>query len=236
MKKHTVNALRGIPDFSYIPFDKAYRLAQNLVKLGGSATMPEFCELIGRKKTGWLGLEVKSMRVWGLVSGKGTMSITNKFSKISSSRDPNEKLAIKKGSFLNIPLFKKIFEKYSNVGLPKKPELSKFLESEYKINPIYSPSVAKTIIDSIQKYFKEYGKNYIKQNESTSLRKEVETSLDDFATKKSSINIKITSPIGNFNLEATNKEGFEKILKVINTLWDEEKDNADENTGLKISL
>ncbi len=223
MKDHTVNKVRGIPDFSYIPFDRAYRLAENLTRVDGSATMREFCELIGRKKTGWLGLEVKSMRVWGLISGYGKMNLTEKFHKISSSRGPDEKLKIKRRAFISIPLFKKIFEEYSSSGLPKKSELSKFLESEYKINPIYSPSVAKTIIDSIQKYFKEYGKNYIKPNESTSLRKEFETSLDDFTVKKNSINIKITSPIGNFNLEAANKDEFEKILKIINTLWDERK-------------
>ncbi len=220
MKSHTVNAVRGIPDFSYISFDKAYKLAENLVKVDGSATMKEFCELIGRKKTGWLGLEVKSMRVWGLISGKGKMNLTEKFYKISSSKDPHEKLMIKREAFMNISLFKQIFEKYFNTRLPKKPELSIFLESEYNINPTYSSYVAKIILDSIQMYFREYGKNYVKSNEN-SLKKETETSLNNFFGKKNSIHIKIESPIGNFNLEATNKEEFGKILKIINALWDE---------------
>lgn len=225
---HKVNKLRGIPDFSYISFDRAYKLAENLLKKGGSATIKEFYDLIGRKKTGWLGLEIKSMKVWGLVvSEKKMMKLTDRFYKISSSNESEKKLMIKREAFLNIPLFKRIFEKYSNKGLPKKSELSEFLESEYNVNATYSPSVANAIIDSIQKYFREYGSNYIKFQHENTIKKEVETNLNDFTGRKDSINIKVTSPIGNLNLEASNREEFEKILKIINTLWD--KKDADEN-------
>ena len=227
MKDHTVNKIRGILDFAYIPFDRAHKLVEPLTKLDGSATTKEFYGLIGRKKTGWIGLEIKSARVWGLVSPKG-MALTETFYKISSSNDPNEKLALKRDSFLEIPLFKKIFEKYSDIGLPKKEELIRFLESEYNINPTYAPSVAKTIIDSIQKYFREYGKKYFETKNEVAEKKEIETNLNDFLKKKNSINIKITSPIGNFNLEAASKEDFEKIMKIINTLWDKRSD-TDEN-------
>jgi len=170
------------------------------------------------------------MRVWGLISGKGKMHLSKRFYKISSSKDPDEKLKIKRKAFMNIPLFKQILQKYPNLKLLEKLELSKILESEYNINPTYSSSVAKTIIDSIQKYFREYEKNYLSpQNENIS-KKEMETSLNDFTEKKNLINIKITSPIGNFNLEAANKEEFEKILKIINTLWNEKSD-TNENQG-----
>jgi hypothetical protein len=227
IKDHTVNKVRGIPDFAYISFEKAYKLVEPLTKKGGSATIQEFYELIKRKKTGWLGLEIKSARVWGLISEKG-MSLTEKFNRISSSKDPNEKIMIKKETFLNIPLFNKIFDKYSKTGLPNKLELSNFLELEYNISPHYSPSVSKTIIDFIHNYFRDYGKKYLSHQNEIISKKEVETNLDDFFEKKKSINIKITSPVGNFDLEATNKKEFEKILKIINTLWDERSD-ADEN-------
>lgn len=222
---HTINKVKGIPEFAYIPFDEAYKFAENLTRINKPIPKKEFYGLIGRKKTGWLGLEVKSIGVWDLVSGK-KMNLTERFHKISSSRDPEEKLRLKKEAFLNIPLFKIIFEKYFHTGLPKKSELSRFLESEYKINPTYSPAVVKTIIDSIEKYFKEYGKSYVKDE--NILKRETEKSLNDFSEKKNLINIKITSPIGNFNLEAASKKEFEKIMKIINTLWDERSD-TDEN-------
>ncbi len=226
-KKHIVNAAKGILNFSYIPFDRAYKLAENFVKKGGSLTRPELSELIGRNKTGWLGLEIKSMRVWGLISGKGKMSLTKRFHKISSSKDPNEKLKIKRKAFMSIPLFKQVFQKYSNSKLPEKLELSRILELEYRINPTYSSNVSETIIDSIQKYFRDYGNKYVSPTIEIAPKKEVED-LGQFLKKKDSINIKITSPIGNFNLEATNKEEFEKIIKIINFLWDERSD-TDEN-------
>jgi hypothetical protein len=164
------------------------------------------------------------MKIWGLViSEKRSLRLSDRFNKIFSSKDPNEKLIIKREAFLNIPLFKKVFDEYLNKGLPKKLELMNYLENEYKINPTYSSSVSGTIIDSIQKYFKEYGNNSLKTQEEVIGRKEIETHLLDFAPKNNSINIKITSPIGNFNLEATNKEELEKILKIINTLWEGEK-------------
>jgi len=213
-KDHTVNKVRGIPDFAYIPFDRAYRLVEPLTKMGGSANTKEFYELICRKKTGWLGLEIKSARVWGLIENK-KMILTGKFHKLSSSNDPNEKLEIKRESFLNIPLFKKIFEKYSDTGLPKKEELIRFLESEYNINPTYAPSVVKTLFDSMQKYFREYGKKYLPSKSEIVPKKEIETNLNDFTKKKGSISIKVISPIGNFNLEASSKEEFNKIVKII---------------------
>jgi len=223
MKDHKVNASRGIPNFAYIPFGEAYKLARILEKLGGSGTIREFCELIGRKKTGWLGLQVKSIRAWGLISGKGKMDLTKRFYEISLSRDPKEKLMLKREAFKEIPLFKQIFEKYFNIGLPKKSELLTLLKEEYKINPLYAPSVSKTIIDSIQKYFKEYGKNYLDPLKDYT-KKEIEPDLRKFFVKNNSINMKITSPIGNFDLEAANKEEFEKIIKIISILWDEERD------------
>ena len=225
MKDHTVNKVRGIPDFAYIPFDKAYRLAENLLKSGSYATLKEFYELIGRNKTGWLGLEIKSMKVWGLVvSEKRKMKLTKQFYKISSSTDPDEKLRIKRGAFLNIPLFREVFEKYKAKELPKKTGLSKFLEEEYGINPSYSPTVAKTFIDSIHRYFKEFGKEkQISENKPIQIRK-VEENLSNDLGKKNSVNIKINSPIGNFNLEATNKEEFEKVMRIISVLWDKKGD------------
>lgn len=224
---HTVNRVRGIPDFAYIPFDRAYKLVEPLTKIGGNATSKEFYELIGRNKTGWLGLEIKSARAWGLIEDK-KMILSKKFYELSSSSDPNYKLEIKKNSFLNIHLFKEIFEKYSDIGLPKKEELIRFLESKYKINPTYSPSVAKTLFDSVQKYFREYGKKYPSQNNEIIPKKEIETSLNDFAKKKDSISIKVISPIGNFSLEASNKKEFDKIVKIIEPLWDKGSD-TDEN-------
>ena len=148
------------------------------------------------------------------------MILTEKFYRIHSSRDSEEKLALKKESFLEISLFKKIYDKYVNDGLPRKQELISFLQSEYKINTTYSPSVATTIIDSIQKYFKEYGINHSKNN-SDDKKREIESDLKEFLVKKNTINIKINSPIGNFDLEATNKEEFEKVIKIINTIWHE---------------
>jgi hypothetical protein len=228
MKDHAINAFKGIPNFSYISFDRAYQLAENFLKIGGSGTMKDLCEMFGLKyKTGWLGLEIKSLRVWGLISGKGKMSLSERFYKIAESKDPNEKLLIKGIAFLEIPLFRIIFDRYSKIGLPSKKELCKILESEYKISQRYSSYISHAILDSISKYFKEYGKNVVNSLE-IKIGKERETNLDEFTQKKDFVNIKINSPLGNFNLEATNKDEFEKIIKIINALWDKGSD-TDEN-------
>lgn len=229
---HTVNKARGIPDFAYVSFDRAYHLAETLLKIGGSGTMKDLCEIFGLKyKTGWLGLEIKSVRVWGLISGKGKMNLTERFYNITESIDPNEKLLIKRKAFLEIPLFKLIFDTYSKSGLPHKKELRKILESDYKISQRYSSYVANVIIESISKYFKEYGINLTKTEQSPYtliLKKEVETKLSDFDRKKSIMNIKITSTKGSFNLDVVNKDGIGIAQKLIKDLWEGESD-TDEN-------
>lgn len=224
VKDHTVNKVRGIIDFAYIPFEKAYRLVEPLTKVDGSADVKKFYELINREKTGWLGLEIKSARVWGLIESK-KMILTKKFYKLSSSNDPNEKLEIKRKSFLNVPLFKKVFEKYSKFGLPRKNELIIFLESEDNINPTYSPSVAKTIIDSINKYFKEYGINPTKVGQGlfTATMKKEDESLP-FDRREGIMNIKVTSSKGTFNINVINKDGIEIAQKLIKDLWEGESD------------
>ena len=231
-------------EFPYISFDEAFKLAENMKKLGGVATIRELGSAIGRKKTGWFGLQVASMRRWGLVSGQGKMKLTDVFQRIASPRSPNDDLKAKQEAFMEIPLFKEIFEKYSKHGLPEEPYLSNVLQSDYLLKPRYAVLVSGIIREFISKYFSGYGTNQFEEMSSSSdildPNEGVRGLKNILSVKKNiyPINIHIISPIGNFNLKASNKTDFgdlvqnklSKIWEAIDLLWreDEAKNYTDE--------
>lgn len=155
------------------------------------------------------------------------MCLTERFYKLVNSEDPNELLLIKGNAFLEIPLFKIIFDRYSKTGLPPKTKLVETLEGDYKISSRYSSQVANSIIDSISKYFKRYGETIPSQEGEAGMGGKV-NNIKNLDKKIEIVNIRINSPIGNFNLEATNREEFEKVMKIISVLWDK-KGDTDKN-------
>lgn len=235
---HTVNSNKGIPEFAYISFEDALNIAKTINQLKSPFTFRDISNLTGRKKTGWFGLQIASLKRWGLLTGRGEMKLTDGFRKVLYSKNSLEIINIKKEAFMNIGLFKEIFDKYYKKGLLDINQLTNVLESEYKINKTYAPLVAKVINFSISEYFQGY--NISKLNDNLIIKNKT-NEIDNIHIKNVSFSVNIISPVGKFIFEASNKSEAKELMKTkltkiwdtIDQLWEEKRDEITKKNGEK---
>lgn len=153
-KKDKVDA--DISEYPYISFDESLELADKIKAAGGRVDKKQMQEIL-KKKGGWLAIQVSSLRRWGLIEGRGESKLTELYKRIRTPEVEGDDSFAKQEAFLNIPLFKTIYEDYKEHGLPQEPYFTNKLKNKYGLSGRNPSLVASIIRDFISKYFPKYG-------------------------------------------------------------------------------
>jgi len=100
--------------YPYISLDEAIGVAKKIGELGGFATKADLQEAI-KRKGGWLGMTIVSLKRYGLIEGHGKLNLTEQAKKIISPTFAGEEVEAKKQAFLGVQLFKEIYSRFKGV-------------------------------------------------------------------------------------------------------------------------
>lgn len=155
------------PEYSHpvISFDDSLGYAHKIKAAGGIAKK-ELLEKIFGNKGGWLALQIGSLIKWGLIVGRGEYKLTDDYKYITNPIEEDGAAKTAQKIFLNIPLFKEIYEKYKDHGLPQEPYLTNTLRNEFGLTGRNPKLVANIIREFVSKYFEGHEVNNLGIEES----------------------------------------------------------------------
>jgi len=164
----------------YINIDKALEMADKLRAMG-KVTTDKLAKELGDKNAGWFRLKFASAKKWGLIEGWGEVQVTQAYRDIKEEKKPNHALEIKRSLFLNIPIFKSIFDEYKLNGLPQEPYLTNAIKDKYGLSGRNPNLVANILREFINEYFPNYGHEgepETKQEEPSKVSKSITSDLN----------------------------------------------------------
>jgi hypothetical protein len=109
---------RSSIQFPYLPLDEAVAIAKGVHAVGGSRCQIDqlAAHLSLKPDTGPFRLKLGTTKMFGLITyGSGSVTLTPLGSRIS---DPQQEQAARAEAFLNIPLYKKVYEQFKGASLP----------------------------------------------------------------------------------------------------------------------
>jgi len=166
-------------------------------------------------KGGAFARKLSSIRRWGLVSGSGTLTVTDLGKNILHPISDEELAQSRKEAFLGVPLFAELYDRF-NINIPDDKVFIAILVREHDIKE----KDAKTILGIY--------KNSIKEFLSLAPEKKEEKSRDMSQNQSpfnpnikisSKLSVYISSPMGNNNFNANNKEELELLKKKLEKLF-----------------
>lgn len=228
-------------DHPALTFDEALGIAEKIKKMGGIATSDQLAKALGIKQGGWYAVQLASVKRWSLLEGRGDLKITDYFRRITSPRSQGDDVRARVEVFLNVPLFKSLYDKYHEDGLPQDPFFTNVLRDDYGLKG-RNPSLAATIIrDFVDKYMPGFKIDGVLIKSSTDSLKDAQS--HSLAPKHetgtpSHQNTLFTVPDGDFPIRIITKntkpldwdihheEDWEVVEKYINSLkkrWSQSK-------------
>ncbi|HEB46992.1 MAG TPA: hypothetical protein ENI22_00800 [Candidatus Pacearchaeota archaeon] len=225
----------GKRDFPVSTLKRAEEVLRTIKSAGGRISSKAISEAMGIRGGG-LSRLIASAKRWGLISGSGTLIITELGKRILHPISENELLDARTDAFTNVKLFKKLYERFGG-NIPKDSTFVAILIREYEIKE----KDAKTILN----IYKDSLKNFLRSTEnkiisSVSFSSSPENKGRDRLTQtdNSGVSIIIDAPSGKFNLYAKNKKEFKdiidnklkKVWEAIEILWAEIPKDANEET------
>jgi hypothetical protein len=119
---------RSTIEFPYMDLDNAIEIARAVHQAGGTCTKEQLAARMNQSATsGGFYLRVTNAKLFGFVSyERGTITQTKLGQQIS---DPGMEKAARVQAFLNVPLYRALFEKFKSVTLPPAGGLEGAIES-----------------------------------------------------------------------------------------------------------
>ncbi|GEM_PF-3833379 len=158
------NSDTGMDICPQIPFRDALELCKKIKDMGGRVQPSTLAKTMNKKYGGWFGIQMASLRRWGLVEGRGEMQLTPLYKRIIAPNYEGDDLKAKQEAFLSVPLFKNIYDKYREHGLPKDEYFSNALANEYNLNDRNRSIVSNIVRTFIAENFPRYGEQSIKED------------------------------------------------------------------------
>jgi hypothetical protein len=118
--------------YPLIKLDRAIDAAKVVSKCRFGATKSDL-EIGLKVKGGALSSIIAYTKRWGIITGRGKLTLTDLGKQIIYPSNPEEALSAKKGAFLNVPMFKEVHEKYKNQEYPEDDLFKNMLIREYNI-------------------------------------------------------------------------------------------------------
>lgn len=126
---------------------KSLELTQTVHDLGGSCSLGMCADKLGKKVSGGFREIIHSAVKYGfLVQKKGILTTTPLFKDITLAYTPEEKNHLLQKSFLNVPLFHKVYERFKGKKLPIEI-FDKLLIKEFGVSDYFASRVTKYFAD-----------------------------------------------------------------------------------------
>src|SRR5258708_879009 len=108
---------RSTMQFAYLPLDDAVTVANAVHAVGASCQLDQLAaELKVKTDTGSFRLKVSNAKLFGVITHtQGTVTLTNLGSRMC---DPQQEQGAKAEAFLNVPLYKQVYEQFKGITLP----------------------------------------------------------------------------------------------------------------------
>lgn len=134
-------------DYPHASITKSIELAEAVYALGGTSSIEMCAEQMGRKVGGGFNSIVSAATKFGMITKtRGQLAITELFKDYHLGYSNEEKSEILRSSFLHVPLFHEIYERFKNQILPIKI-LDRLLIREFNVNQQDASRVSKYFID-----------------------------------------------------------------------------------------
>jgi len=181
-------------------------------------------------KGGAFARKLSSVKRWGLVSGSGTLVVTELGKNILHPISDEELAQSKKEAFLRVPLFSELYERFKT-NLPDDKVFVAILIREHNIKD----KDARTILGIYKNSIKEFLSLVPEQKEEKPKDKpQGQTPFNPNIKTEGKLSIYVSSPMGNNNFNANNKEELELLKKKLEKLFALIEDDLPNNqTGPK---
>jgi len=209
---------KGFPLTTLKKAEEALR-AVNLA--GGRISVKAISEELGIRGGG-LGRVIASAKRWGLITGSGTLTVTELGKRILHPISEKELLEARMDSFMKVKLFGILYQRFGK-NLPNDSTFKAILIREYEIKEKDAKTILNIYKDSVRNFLSAIEKGRDPPLESNLSKNNLKEKQKDFL----GVSIIIEAPSGKFNLYAKNKEEFneivdeklKKVWDVIDTLW-----------------
>jgi hypothetical protein len=200
-------------DFPFTTLGVAEEVLLVVDKVGGKMDTQTLSTALG-VRGGAFARKLSSIKRWGLVAGSGTLLITEIGKNIIHPISDEELSQTRKEAFLGVPLFAELYNKF-NIKIPDDRVFIAILVREHNIKD----KDARTILGIY--------KNSIKEFLSLVPEKKEEKQKDTPQNQLSNPNVKtdgklsiyVSSPMGNNNFNANNKEELNLLKKKLEKLF-----------------
>src|SRR6266516_3281002 len=113
----TASRGRSTISFPYAAMPDAERVAQELQTFGGSATPEGIAKVLGQKpRSGAFRQKLSAARIFGFVTTRPGQVVLSRLGR--AVIDPEKQAGARANAFLNVPLYRAIFDKYQGDLLP----------------------------------------------------------------------------------------------------------------------
>ena len=215
---------------------KSLELAKAVEALGDSCSVANCAEKMNRKDSGPFMAIVSAAGKFGLVdSQKGKLTTTKLFKSLELSYNDQEKKIILLKSFLKVPLFKELYNKFIDKELPINM-LEKILIREFDVDKKLGSRVAKYFIEGAKqvellKEDNKIKKMEIEESEETEEPDKIEPELQKEITSQN-FAVHIMGPGMNSRIELKDKDDIEIVDAMLNKVKKklEKKETENEDT------
>jgi hypothetical protein len=112
---------------------RSLEIAKAVNELGGSCSPAICADHLEKKISGSFNSQISAANKFGLItSKKGMLFITDLYKRLDLAYDQLEQTEILRTAFFNIPLFKKLYERFKDGKLPRQM-LDKILIREFDV-------------------------------------------------------------------------------------------------------
>jgi len=162
-----------IVEYPRASLKKALELAKAVDELSGSCDKRTAAEKMGMKLSGGFTEIISSAAKFGFIkTSKGMLILDQNYKDYKLAYNDEEKIQVLQKSFLGVPLFKKVYEKYKDTKLPI-DLLSKVLVREFDVDQKIASRVTTHFINAAKK-----AKLLNPDNSFNQIRKDSEPSYD----------------------------------------------------------
>jgi|SRR3989344_781532 len=182
-------------------------VARAVNEAGGKISSKSISASLGNIKGGALARKIAAAKRWGLIKGSGMLELTPLGKKIVIHPDEEDLAKSRKEAFLHVPLFVQLYERF-NINLPTEQAFISILANEYDL----TQRDAKTMLTIYKEALKFYLDTKIDEEMKGEGVSVVSHPQGKQQRKEGKLSIYISSPMGENNLKADNKEEL-KLLK-----------------------
>lgn len=171
-------------------------------------------------KGGAFARKLSSIKRYKLVSGQGTLYVTDLGKKILHPISDEELSKIRKEVFLSVPLFQELYNRF-NDELPEQKTFRAILVREHDIKDVDANTIFNIYKNSIKEFLSTAGEDIvIEQSTKGEINNKIaHTNKKPEIKQNGLVSIYISSPMGENSLKADNKTEFETMKKRLNSLF-----------------